>query len=367
MIKLRRFLSLIYKEILQIIRDPSSIMIAFIFPILLLLIFGYGFSLDPNRMKIGIVDENPSALTKGLVASFNASQFFDIATGFDRRQLDDLLTIGHIKGIIIIPASFQNALAQGRLSDIQIIIDGSDPNTANFLKNYSEGLIATWSAQQGGLNPSIIIEPRFRFNPDVTSRFFLIPGSIAIIMALVGTLLTSLVVSREWERGTMEAIMATPVSMAEFLAGKLIPYFFLGLLSVSLCLLFATQLFHVPFRGSLTAFYLISSAFLIPALGQGLLISAISKNQFVASQIAILTGFLPAMLLSGFIFDIGSMPDWVQWITAIVPARYLIPSLQTIFLAGNIWHIFIMDILSLLLLGAVFFFLANKTTRKQIG
>ena len=213
----------------------------------------------------------------------------------------------------------------------------------------------------------INVEQRFWFNPELTSRSFLVPGSIAIVMTLVGTLLTSLVVAREWERGTMEAMMATPVTAAELLAGKILPYFLLGLTSMTLCVMLAVFLFGVPFRGSVFALYALSAAFLMPALGQGLLISAATKNQFLASQLALISAFLPAFLLSGFLFEINSMPTVIQWITVIVPARYLIPSLQTVFLAGDLWPMFLHSILVMLGIGAVFFVAAARSTRKRIG
>jgi ABC-2 type transport system permease protein len=186
-------------------------------------------------------------------------------------------------------------------------------------------------------------------------------------MTLVGTLLTSLVVAREWERGTMEAMMATPVTAVELLAGKILPYFLLGLTSMTLCVLLAVFLFGVPFRGSVAALYALSAAFLIPALGQGLLISTATKNQFLASQLALISAFLPAFLLSGFLFEINSMPEVIQWITFIVPARYLIPSLQTVFLAGDIWPMFVQAIAVMLTIGAIMFVLAARSTRKRIG
>jgi ABC-2 type transport system permease protein len=204
------------------------------------------------------------------------------------------------------------------------------------------------------------------FNPELKSRYFLVPGAIAVIMTMVGTLLTALVVAREWERGTMEAIMATPVSMAEFLASKLIPYFVLGLGAMVMCTLVAIFAFDVPFRGSPVALLLIASAFLVPALGQGLLISAATKNQFVASQIALLSAFLPSFLLSGFLFEIASMPTFIQAITYAVPARYLIPSLQTVFVAGDQWGLFVRDIAAMLCFGAVFFALTFRATRKRL-
>jgi ABC-2 type transport system permease protein len=184
---------------------------------------------------------------------------------------------------------------------------------------------------------------------------------------MIGTLLTALVVAREWERGTMEAVMATPLGMGELLATKVLPYFALGLGSMTLCTLIGTFVFDVPFRGSPLALLLISSAFLVPALGQGLLISAALKNQFMASQVALLTAFLPSMLLSGFIFEIESMPRWIQLITYAVPARYLIPSLQTVFIAGDLWGLFLPNMAVMLGFGALFFALAMRATRRRIA
>ena len=196
---------------------------------------------------------------------------------------------------------------------------------------------------------------------------FLVPGSIAVVMTMVGTLLTSLVIAREWERGTLEAIMATPVGMIEFIATKVLPYFLLALLSMSLCAVLAVTVFGVPFRGSVLALLAIASAFLFPALGQGLLISAATKNQFVASQVALLSAFLPTMLLSGFLFEIGSMPKPIQAITYLVPSRYLIPQLQTVFIAGDDWGLFLPNMAALIGFGVLFFVLAVRATRRRIA
>jgi len=186
------------------------------------------------------------------------------------------------------------------------------------------------------------------------------------VMTLIGTLLTALVIAREWERGTMEAMMATPVSVAQLLAGKLIPYYVLGLASMSVCTAIAVTLFDVPMRGSIIALFVIATAFLLPALGQGLLISAVAKNQYVAAQAAMLSGFLPAMLLSGFIFEIDSMPQIIQWISYVVPARYLIPCLQSVFLADDIWSLFLPNIAVMVIIGALFFAAAIRNTRKRL-
>lgn len=369
--RIRRFVALVRKESYQAIRDPSTILIAFVLPLILLFLFGYGVSLDTTRTRIGLVLEQATPLTQDLSASFQASRYFSVTVGRDRRMFENDLVLGNVRGIVVIPADFTTDYAAGNRPQIQVLVDGSDPNTANFVQNYAQGTVANWERQRQSetvaAGPPISIEQRFWFNPELTSRNFLVPGSIAIVMTLVGTLLTSLVVAREWERGTMEAMMATPVTSAELLAGKILPYFLLGLASMTLCVLLAVFLFGVPFRGSVAALYALSAAFLIPALGQGLLISTATKNQFLASQIALITAFLPAFLLSGFLFEINSMPAIIQWITIIVPARYLIPSLQTVFLAGDIWPMFARSIAVMLTIGGIMFVLAARSTRKRIG
>lgn len=367
----RRFIALVRKETIQVVRDPSSILIAFVLPLVLLFLFGFGVSLDATRTRVGLVVESATPITQDLAASVRASRYFEAIPGRDRREFEDDLVLGRVRGILVIPATFARDYAEGGAATIQVIVDGSDPNTASFVQSYAQGVVATWSALRRADAspgaPAITVEQRFWFNPELTSRNILVPGSIAIVMTLVGTLLTSLVVAREWERGTMEAIMATPVTAAELLAGKILPYFVLGLASTTLCVLVAVILFGVPFRGSILALYALSVAFLIPALGQGLLISAATKNQFLASQLALISAFLPAFLLSGFLFEINSMPQVIQWITTLVPARYLIPSLQTVFLAGDVWPMFGRAIAVMLLIGAAFFGLAARSTRKRIG
>ncbi|WP_411197043.1 ABC transporter permease, partial [Rhizobium sp.] len=336
-----------------------------------LFLFGYGVSLDTTRTRIGLVTEEMTPLTQDLAASFQASRYFDVVIGRDRRLFEEDLVLGRVRGIVVISADFTTRYTAGNSPSLQVIVDGSDPNTANFVQNYAQGAVANWEQQRqadvASHSPAISVEQRFWFNPELTSRNFLVPGSIAIVMTLVGTLLTSLVVAREWERGTMEAMMATPVTAVELLAGKILPYFLLGLTSMTLCVLLAVFLFGVPFRGSVAALYALSAAFLIPALGQGLLISTATKNQFLASQLALISAFLPAFLLSGFLFEINSMPVVIQWITFIVPARYLIPSLQTVFLAGDIWPMFGRAISVMLTIGAIMFVLAARSTRKRIG
>ena len=255
---------------------------------------------------------------------------------------------------------------------VQVVADGSQPNTASFLAGYANGIVANWSSarafDRGKASAApISINSRFWFNPELKSKFFLVPGSIAIVMTMIGSLLTGLVIAREWERGTMEAVMATPLGMGEFVLIKVIPYFVLGLSSMTICTILAVTLFGVPLRGSFMALLLISASFLVPALGQGLFISAVTKNQFVASQIALLTGFLPAMMLSGFIYEIQAMPTWVRALTYIVPARYLVPQLQTVFVAGDDWGLFLPNCAILMAFGAAFLIMTLRVTRRRIA
>jgi ABC-2 type transport system permease protein len=254
----------------------------------------------------------------------------------------------------------------GAVAQVQVIADGSEPNTARFVHNYARGVVETWARSERGDAASIQLEPRFWFNAELESRNFLVPGSIGVVMTLIGTLLTALVVAREWERGTMEALLATPIGRVDLLLGKLLPYYVLAMTSMAICTLLAVFLFDVPLRGSVLALFAISTVFLVPALGQGLLISAAAKNQFVASQFALLSAFLPAFLLSGFVFEISSMPPAIQAVTYAVPARYLIPSLQTVFLAGDVWPLFLRHMAAMLAIGAVFMALAFRLTRKRL-
>jgi ABC-2 type transport system permease protein len=360
---LRRLSALIVKESAQILRDPSTMLITFVLPLILLFLFGYGVSLDTARTRIGLALEGDSAAALGLAQSYQNSRWFDIERVGTVAQLRASLIAGQIRAILVIPADFGRTQAQGATKPIEIITDGSSPNTASFIAAYAEGVRAEWAGEPP---PPIDINPRFAFNPELKSRYFLVPGAIAIVMTMIGTLLTALVVSREWERGTIEAIFATPIRMTEFLASKLLPYFVLALVSMSLCAVLAVTVFGVPFRGSVAALVTIASAFLVSALGQGLFISAAIRNQFVASQVALLTAFLPSLLLSGFLFEISSMPKPIQWLTYMVPARYLIPALETVFMAGDFWQLFIPDMLAMLGFGVVFFTLAFRSTRKSL-
>ncbi len=362
-LNLRRLAALMVKEAIQIRRDPSTLLIAFVLPVILLFLFGYGVSLDTARTRVGLSIQDDSAAARGLAESYRRSRWFDVARTGSVIGLRQDLVAGRIRAILVIPTDFGRSIAAGAPKPIEIVTDGSNPNTANFVAGYAEGVRAAWA---GTPPPPVTLITRFWFNPELRSRFFLVPGSIAIVMSMIGSLLTALVVAREWERGTIEAVFATPISMAEFLISKLAPYFILALVSMTICATLAVTVFGVPFRGSPLALLAVSSAFLAPALGLGLLISAATKNQFVASQVALLSAFLPALLLSGFVFEIASMPKPIQWLTMILPARYFIPCLSTVFLAGDLWAVLLPNILAMLGFGAALFALAFRFTRKRL-
>lgn len=366
-----RLFGLMVKETRQALRDPSSILIAFVLPLVLLFLFAYAISLDLDRVRIGLVTEEASAASTELSFAFRATRYFDVTPAKDRRAVEADVVSSELRGFVVIPQGFGEAVASGRPADVQVVTDGAEPNTAQFVANYARGTVAAWEAgrqaEGEAVPPQIEVQSRFWFNEELTSQHYLVPGSIAIVMTLIGTLLTALVVAREWERGTMEAIMATPVTVPELIAGKVVPYFVLGLGAMTMCTLISVFVIGVPFRGSVLALLLVSAVFLIPSLGQGLLISAATKNQFVASQLALITGFLPAFLLSGFIFEIGSMPSWIQAITVVVPARYLVPSIQTVFLSGDVWPLIWPRLGAMAAIGVVFFALAARETEKRVG
>ncbi len=369
---LRRLLALVRKEGAQILRDPSTFLIAFVLPMILLFLFGYAVSLDSTRTRVGLVVQDGSAPALRLAQAYRSSRYFEVTEARSVAEVRDKLIDGELRAMIVIPQDFGEGIKRGKVPPIQIVTDGSQPNTANFAAAYGEGVRAAWAAAEGlernpaAADPPVIVSARYWYNPELKSRYFLVPGSIANVMTMVGTLLTALVIAREWERGTMEAMMATPISMTEFIASKVVPYFLLAQASMALCAIIGVWVFGVPFRGSVLALFAISSAFLMPALGLGLFISAATKNQFVASQVALLSAFLPTFLLSGFIFEIGSMPWPIQALTYIVPARYLIPSLETVFLAGDQWGLILPNIGIMLVFGLVFFTLSFRVTRRSL-
>ncbi|MBX3609608.1 MAG: ABC transporter permease [Hydrogenophaga sp.] len=366
---LRRLRALVRKESLQILRDPSALLIAFVLPVLLLFLFAYAVSLDIRRVPIGVVLEADGPAAQSLAAAFAATRYFEVHPARDRRELAEAVASGHLKGYVVIPADLPQRMAHtGTQPWVQVITDGAQPNSAGFVARYAQGVVSGWALAQG-MAPAqrVNVQPRFWFNAEIESRRYLVPGAIAIVMTMIGTLLTALVVAREWERGTMEALLSTPARVSEILLGKLLPYVGLGLVAAMMASALAVGVFGLPLVGSWWAVLLVSAVFMLPALGQGLLISALARNQFIAAQFALFTGFLPAFLLSGFLFEIAAMPAPLRALTWLVPARYYIEALQTLFLSGNEWSVLGPNLLAMALIGAVLLALARAKTRKDLA
>ena len=366
----RRFLALVRKESVQVWRDPSSLMIAFALPVMLLFLFGYALSLDTKTTRIGLVVEETSPDAADLASAFRASRYFDVTEARDRRAFEAGLILGDVHGIVVIPANFAADRAARRTLAVQVLVDGSEPNTANFIQNYVTATVQNWekarALETGMAAAPITANARFWFNAELLSRNFLVPGSIAIVMTLVGTLLTSLVVAREWERGTMEALLASPVTRLELLLSKILPYYLLGMAACWICLLVAVYIMGVPFRGSLLMLFVVSSLFLGCALGMGLFLSTVMRSQFNAAQAALIAAFLPAVMLSGFVFEIASMPPWLRAITHLIPARYFASSLQTLYQAGSVFSILLVNGFCLLLLAGFWLALTARKTRRTL-
>ncbi|MDY0040675.1 MAG: ABC transporter permease [Desulforhabdus sp.] len=368
---LMRLRGLMRKEFLQILRDPSSIAIAFLMPVVLLLLFGYGVSLDAERVPIALVVEKPSADTSGFTAGFYGSDYFKPEQFFSMEKAIQSLLQHETNGIVYLREDFAENLMRPEGGAIQALINGVDANTARLISGYVEGVWSDWTRRESlrrgnGLSVPVQVQQRIWFNSEVRSQNFLVPGLIAVIMTLIGALLTALIMAREWERGTMEALMVSPVAMREVIVGKLLPYFILGMGGMGLSVTMAVWLFDVPLRGSLWVLFAASALFLLTALGMGLLISTLARNQFVASQAAIIGTFLPAFILSGFIFDIGSMPTVVQGLTHIVAARYFVAILQSVFLAGNVWSVIVPNALALVVMATLFLALTRRKSRKRL-
>lgn len=369
--KIGRLTALIKKEVLQIVRDPSAMLIAFVLPPVLLFLFAYAVSLDVKNVNIGLVLESDGQYSRDLAAAYNATSYFNVTPARHRKEVERGLISGSLTVFVVIPQDFDARMADpNSTASIQIITDGSLPNVANFSAGYARGVFNNWLAGQTAFasssGPGIQIEQRFWFNPELDSRRVLVPGAVALVTTIIATLLTAMVIAREWERGTMEALMSTPASKGEIILSKLIPYFILGIMAVLGCTLLAVEFFGVPLAGSLAALLLVSSTFLLPALGLGLLISVVSQSQFQAASMGLLLGFMPTLLLSGFVYEIQSMPVPIQWITQMVPARHFVASLQTLFLAGDVWTDLVPNMLSMLGLGVLLFGLTFMKTREGL-
>jgi ABC-2 type transport system permease protein len=348
------------------------LLISVFLPILLLFLYAYGVSLDMNHLRIGLVLEDTAPDVQSFTKSITDSRYFDVTMVRNRDELGDKIVRGDIRGFIVIPSYFTAFRHRSdRIAPIQVIGDASEPNTANFVQNYAQGVFQNWMQQELLVRnfqgyPLINPQPRYWYNEELESRYFLLSGALAIIMTLIGTLLTAMVVSKEWERGTMESMMSTPVGIVELVLGKLIPYFVLGMVSMGLCAIISVWGLGLPMRGSWAALTLISGIFLFTALGFGLLVSTLAKNQMIASQISLIAAFLPCYVLSGFLFEIYSMPIPIQLITYLVPAKYFVQCLQTIFLVGNVWPMFLYNMAIMTFIGAVFLLLVARKTVKRL-
>jgi len=342
----RRVKAIAKKEILQVRRDPRSLMIALLMPFMQMALLGYGVSLDIKHIPVCTFDREGSQRSEALLKRFQASSYFriiEVETTYN--ALTDALDYGRCKMGIVVPPDFSERLNDLGNSPVQAILDATDDNTANIGLGYAQSVISGFSAdaqlywleRRGSVQPNApaVVQSRVWFNEDLDSRNFIIPGVVAMVLALVGAQLTSLTISREWERGTMELLISTPVTPMEVMIGKILPYFAIGMLDAALCLTFAVFWFEVPFRGTLSTLFFTTSLFLIVVLGVGYLISAAVRSQIGASQVALLVTLLPTSLLSGFTFPIDQMPRPIQAITYLVHSRYYVTILKAVFLKGS--------------------------------
>lgn len=363
-------LALIKKEIKQILRDPSSIIIAFVLPFISIMIYMYGINLDSVKVTMGIKNDDPTPEVATLVKSFGHSKYVNSVYFDNIKDIEAAITRSKIKGAVIIPNDFSTKLARGQNADLLVITDGSEVNTANYVQSYAAAIANNWltsSKYASSVNqPAINAEVRTWYNPDLNSHYFIVPGSIAITMTLIGILLTSLVVAREWERGTMEAMLSTSVKTIHIVLGKYIPYFILGMLSLAFNIFLCVVIFQIPFRGNYLVLLLVSGLFLFTSLGIGLNVSSVLKNQFLASMVAMSVGFMPALMLSGLMFPINSMPVFFQHLTRILPPRYYVSFIESEFMAGTVPEIVIANAIYLTILGLILFAAVYKNTSTRL-
>ena len=349
-----RMRGLMRKEMKHVVRDPSAILIAFLMPLVLLLVLGFGISFDANHMPVALVADAPEQEVRGLIQAMDASPYLSVQRAASVHEAEIALAAGRVRGIVVLRTDFMQHLTRSAAWPASAALDlnATDPNTARILEGYVDGALQVWlSGEQTEhrLRTAGVIDLQIRdwFNPELRSADAIVPGVIAMVMTMAGTLLTSGGVSREWEHGTMESLLASPAHLGEMILARLGCNFALGIGSMLVSLLLATLLFGVPFRGSLLPLVVAVSFFLVFALGWGLFISTLSRNQFVASQMAFLTTMMPAFMLSGMVFDIAAMPHWLQVVTYFVPARYLVSILQTVLLAGDVWPVILPNMAAL--------------------
>jgi len=365
------------KELVHIIRDPRSLGMSIAIPMMMLLLFGYALTLDVDNVPLVAWDQDGTHASREFLSRFTGSPYFSLWGHIDSyRELEEAVDSGQALAALVIPAGFAGKTEAGRVVPVQLIVDGSDSNTAAISIGYAQAITALYSRdialqELRRVGISAVKEPldtrtRIWFNPQLESKNFIIPGLIAVIMMIIAALLTSLTIAREWERGTMEQLISTPVKVPELIAGKLIPYFSIGLFDVLLAVLMGEFLFQVPLRGSVGLLFAMAAIFLVGALSLGILISITTRNQLLASQLAIVTTFLPTFLLSGFVYAIGNMPQAIQIVTYIIPARYFMVILKGIYLKGIGLEILWVEAGLLTLFGILMIVIANVKFRKKL-
>lgn len=352
------------KEFLQIVRDPSSILLALVMPLVVLFLEGYGVSLDAEDVPTVLVLEEDTPAAREIAARFRGSRYFRVDPVASGHRAREAMTAGEAEAMITLRGDFESAVNRGEAGRVQLTVNGVNSNRARLIREYAHGVLGRWAAvrrQRGRAAPvpQVQVEQRIWFNEAARSTNTIIPGLIAMIMTLTGTLLTALVVAREWERGTMETILSTPLTTNELLVGKTVPYFVLGMGGMALTVIAGVAVFDVPLRGSLGAMVLLSSLFMLASLGLGLAFSAGIRVQFVAAQAGILAGFLPAVFLSDLLFDLQSTPWFVRALSFVVPARYFVSASHTVFLAGDVWSVLAVDAAALLAMSVVFLGIAR--------
>ena len=373
----RRVWAVARKEFLHIIRDPRSLGMAIAIPMLLLILFGYALTLDVDNVPMVIWDQDQSQVSREFISRFLGSRYFSLRSYVrNYKGVERAIDSGQALVGLIIPADFAGHIESGRASSVQIIVDGSDSTTATIAMGYADVVTQTYTqdialrqVRRGGgqsLRIPLDVRPRVWFNADMESKNYIIPGLIAVIMMVIAALLTSLTVAREWERGTMEQLISTPVKGWELILGKLMPYFAIGMLDVSLAVLMGEFLFQVPLRGSPALLFAMAAIFLAGALSLGMVISIVTKSQLLASQLAMVLTFLPSFLLSGFMYAIGNMPRPIQLITYLIPARYFVALLKGIYLKGIGLEILALEAVLLTAFGAAMVLVANVKFKKRL-
>jgi ABC-2 type transport system permease protein len=376
-VKFQRIKAVANKEFLHVFRDPRSLLLGLALPMLLLFMFGYALTLDVDRVPLMVWDQSNTPASRDFVSRFSGSRYFALAGSTDNyREIEQAIDARTALIALVIPRDFAGGLAADKAVRVQAIVDGSDSNTATIALGYAEFIVAEYDAQlavydlkrRNGstVRPLLAVEPRVWFNADMLSRNAIVPGLIAVIMMVIAALLTSLTVAREWETGTMEQLISTPLTGPELILGKLVPYFCIGIFDLILSLLVGRYFFQVPFRGERPLLLGMSILFLLVALSLGMLISVFGKSQFVSSQIAMVATLLPAFLLSGFIFPIENMPVVLQVITHIIPARYFVTILRGIYLKGVGLPVLWGEALFLAVFGTAVMTVAMRKFRKKI-